>query len=206
MTKKNDPVLLPELDPHCDWKQYVFPDGARIWKATIAEMWMARWADGTILMGHGDDPTSHSYFDTPEEPARILFNEGEGPASMPENQVDTITKGSTVRIKATGERTVVGAVTFTVRDRFRIVLGDGSVLMPEEVEMVARPSLEDLLDTWTVLYPESREGLNKNWPPGWYAVTNDDGIVAYFAREADALRFRLDQINLTLNPPRGHED
>ena len=37
---------------------------------------------------------------------------------------------------------------------------------------------------------------------GWYPVSNEDGIIAYFGREEDALRFRLDYINQLLNPIR----
>lgn len=36
---------------------------------------------------------------------------------------------------------------------------------------------------------------------GWFSVaTSDDGIIAYFYKESDALRFRLDLINRWLNP------
>lgn len=36
---------------------------------------------------------------------------------------------------------------------------------------------------------------------GWFSVaTSDDGIIAYFHKESDALRFRLDLINRWLNP------
>lgn len=34
----------------------------------------------------------------------------------------------------------------------------------------------------------------------WYAVVNEEGIIAYFGRENDAFRFRLDYINRKLNP------
>ena len=57
----------------------------------------------------------------------------------------------------------------------------------------------DLLDTVSVAAPRMWE--NDEGPKGWYAViTDDDGIVAYFATENDALRFRLDLINRHLNP------
>lgn len=57
----------------------------------------------------------------------------------------------------------------------------------------------DLLDTVSVAAPHMWE--NDEGPKGWYAViTDDDGIVAYFATENDALRFRLDLINRHLNP------
>ena len=60
-----------------------------------------------------------------------------------------------------------------------------------------KPKLEDLLESWTVLDPGMWE--NNDGPEGWYAVANDDGIVAYFGKEADAYRFRLAEINRTLN-------
>lgn len=35
---------------------------------------------------------------------------------------------------------------------------------------------------------------------GWYYVsTDDDGIIAYFMNESDALRFRISEINRILN-------
>ena len=41
---------------------------------------------------------------------------------------------------------------------------------------------------------------NDEGPEGWNAVsTGRDSIIAYFADEADALRFRLDLINYWLN-------
>lgn len=58
-------------------------------------------------------------------------------------------------------------------------------------------TLEDLLESWTVLWPGMWE--NEDGPASWYAVANDDGIVAYFGNEADALRFRLAEINRALN-------
>jgi hypothetical protein len=35
---------------------------------------------------------------------------------------------------------------------------------------------------------------------GWYAVSNNKGIIAYFGNESDALRFRLSYVNALLNP------
>lgn len=37
-------------------------------------------------------------------------------------------------------------------------------------------------------------------PDGWYAVSNGDGIIAYFGSESDACRYRLAEINRRLNP------
>ena len=66
-----------------------------------------------------------------------------------------------------------------------------------EVHDAPRPSLDELLDRWQVLPPGMWE--NDTGPRGWYAVTNDDGIVAYFSVETAALRFRLAEINRALN-------
>jgi len=60
-----------------------------------------------------------------------------------------------------------------------------------------KKTLEELLEEWSVLYPGMWE--NKSGPQDWYAVSNDDGIVAYFAKEGDAFMFRLDKINTELN-------
>lgn len=67
-----------------------------------------------------------------------------------------------------------------------------------EVEVLKNSStLEDLLETWSVLPPGQWE--NNAGPKEWFAVCNDQGIVAYFGNEQDALRFRLSEINRTLN-------
>ena len=58
--------------------------------------------------------------------------------------------------------------------------------------------LDELLDEVSVAAPDMWE--NDEGPKGWYAVITDDGIVAYFAEEVDALRYRLDLINRHLNP------
>lgn len=59
-------------------------------------------------------------------------------------------------------------------------------------------TLDDLLDDWQVHAPGMWE--NEDGPKGWYAVSNaDEGIVAYFMTEASAFRFRLAEINRTLN-------
>jgi hypothetical protein len=59
-------------------------------------------------------------------------------------------------------------------------------------------SLDQELENWTVHLPGMWE--NKSGPKDWCAVSNTDGIVAYFANEIDALRWRLDMINRELNP------
>lgn len=58
--------------------------------------------------------------------------------------------------------------------------------------------LFDWLEEVSVLSPGVWE--NNEGPKDWWAVANDDGIIAYFGNETDALRFRLDYINRQLNP------
>jgi hypothetical protein len=60
-------------------------------------------------------------------------------------------------------------------------------------------TLEDLLEDWDVLEPGTWENENSEYLGNWYAVSNDEGIVAYFGKEDDALRFRLAEINRVLN-------
>lgn len=63
------------------------------------------------------------------------------------------------------------------------------------------PTLTELLDAWNVMQVDDIDQgtRTKSSFDGWYAVTNDDGIIAYFASESDALRFRLAEINRALN-------
>jgi len=58
--------------------------------------------------------------------------------------------------------------------------------------------LDEMLDDVAVHGPGGWD--NDHGPKDWWAVsTGHDGIVAYFANEADAFRFRLDLINYWLN-------
>lgn len=60
------------------------------------------------------------------------------------------------------------------------------------------PNLTELLEFWFVAAPGMWD--NDDGTIGWWAVGNDDqGLIAYFKNEQDAFRFRLDQINRTLN-------
>ena len=59
-------------------------------------------------------------------------------------------------------------------------------------------SLDELLELVQVDEPYMWE--NEVGPKGWYAVSNDEGIIAYFCNAVDAYRFRLDYINRQLNP------
>ena len=56
---------------------------------------------------------------------------------------------------------------------------------------------DGLLDAWSVMDPTQWE--NNEGPTGWYAVANDHGIIAYFADESAAFRFRLAETNRVLN-------
>lgn len=58
--------------------------------------------------------------------------------------------------------------------------------------------LNDWLEAVQVISPHMWE--NETGPVGWFAVSNDDGIIAYFGQEVDAFRFRLDYINRKMNP------
>jgi hypothetical protein len=56
----------------------------------------------------------------------------------------------------------------------------------------------NLLASWTIFEPGMRE--NDGGPEGWWALSNhEESIVAYFSRQEDAFRFRLAEINRTLN-------
>lgn|ERR1700741_4400127 len=65
------------------------------------------------------------------------------------------------------------------------------------VTTLKNPIYEDLVEEWHVHY--SGEWENKGGPKGWLAVSNNTGIVAYFADEKDAHAYRLDKINTILN-------
>lgn len=58
-------------------------------------------------------------------------------------------------------------------------------------------TLTEALGEWQVDAPGMWE--NDTGPKDWYAVSNNDGIVAYFSTETDACRFRLNEINRLLN-------
>lgn len=63
-------------------------------------------------------------------------------------------------------------------------------------------TLNELLDTWGVMEVAAIDQQTRaQWSSldGWYAVANDDGIVAYFMDRSDAFRYRLAQINRELN-------
>jgi hypothetical protein len=63
---------------------------------------------------------------------------------------------------------------------------------------MAQETLDELLETWNVDPPGLLEDRGEDVSE-WYAVSNQDGIIAYFAHEEDAFRFRLAEINRQLN-------
>jgi len=58
-------------------------------------------------------------------------------------------------------------------------------------------NLDDLLDSISVHSPGFWE--NETGPKDWWAVSNEEGIIAYFGKETDAFFFRLALINARLN-------
>ena len=58
-------------------------------------------------------------------------------------------------------------------------------------------TLNNALDAISVFPPGTWE--NETGPVDWFAVANDDGIIAYFADEVTACRFRLAEVNRILN-------
>jgi len=78
-------------------------------------------------------------------------------------------------------------------------LGELSDYISETVKPANKLSLDELLEAWSVHAPGMWD--NDQGPEGWYAVSSDEagGIVAYFADETSALRYRLAEINRTLN-------
>lgn len=58
--------------------------------------------------------------------------------------------------------------------------------------------LDTALECWQVHEPGMWE--NDTGPEGWTAVSNDDGITAYFGDPADAYRHRFAMINRDMNP------
>lgn len=56
------------------------------------------------------------------------------------------------------------------------------------------------LDYWVVTpVDEDMDRVIPVGEPPWFAVSNPEGIVAFFRDESDALRFRLAEINRELN-------
>lgn len=84
MTKvePSDAELLASADtgPTNDGREYRWPDGASVTYFPGHKKWGARWAGGLAVWADPQSGVSLSYFDTPEEPARLLYEAGEGPA------------------------------------------------------------------------------------------------------------------------------
>lgn len=61
-------------------------------------------------------------------------------------------------------------------------------------------TLDELLDAISVVELDECETPPAGLIGEWYAVLDEDGVVAWFASEADAYRCRLDIINRRLHP------
>ncbi len=64
-------------------------------------------------------------------------------------------------------------------------------------------TIDDALEKWIVENCDEVNDAMRNDPPilpGWFGVSNNDGIIAYFNTEAAAFRHRLAEINRELNP------
>lgn len=64
--------------------------------------------------------------------------------------------------------------------------------------MIKIVTLDDALDEFDVLEPGLLDSEICEFQD-WFAVTNSDGIIAVFAYQDDALRFRLNEVNRMLN-------
>jgi len=60
-------------------------------------------------------------------------------------------------------------------------------------------ALDEALSNWQVHAPGMWDNEVSSMLNDWYAVSNTDGIVAYFADETAACRFRLAEVNRILN-------
>jgi len=63
--------------------------------------------------------------------------------------------------------------------------------------MKTKKTFDNLLDEVVVMPPGMWH--NEKGPKGWFAVSDNEGIKAYFADETQALFYRLALINATLN-------
>lgn len=69
---------------------------------------------------------------------------------------------------------------------------------PVALDRQSSYTITDWLEAVQVMAPGMWE--NDCGPKDWFAVCNDEGIIAYFGDETDAFRFRLDYINRQMNP------
>lgn len=74
-----------------------------------------------------------------------------------------------------------------------------SKLIDETKMRMGEASLDTLLQEISVLPPGMWENENTEKLGDWYAVSNDDGIIAYFPSQEEAFHYRLDYINRILN-------
>ena len=63
--------------------------------------------------------------------------------------------------------------------------------------------LENITVEYPLEFPPKHEFADLT---DWYGVANEEGIIAYFGRESDAFRFRLDYINQLLNSINNNND
>jgi hypothetical protein len=68
------------------------------------------------------------------------------------------------------------------------------------VKTTKKLDLDDALSLVNVTPYYALDGdAQSRCPHGWFAVENEDGIIAYFGNEHDACRFRLSEINRRLS-------
>ena len=70
---------------------------------------------------------------------------------------------------------------------------------PQPLTVTSKDTLDTLLDEFDVQEVGDDDSFAEI-PNGWFYVSNNDGVIAYFASESDANRFRLAEVNRRLNP------
>lgn len=84
-----------------------------------------------------------------------------------------------------------------VADRIRDDLNREEIFNTPKPKQEEHLTLDDVLGIWGVLSPDM--WINDFGPLGWWAVVDEENIVAYFENEITAYRFRLSEINRMLN-------
>lgn len=138
--------------------------------------------------------------DLPEDaPAQCDDCGWTGPASQTNQDIPHLTEriapGETV---PTGECPECGALCHYVAATAPTWTATRKLHDLRKNAQVGPSTLDDALERWAVLHPGAWE--NDDGPVGWWAVANDDGIVAYFSTEEDACRHRLAMVNRDCNP------
>ena len=114
-----------------------------------------------------------------------------------EERFDTLAKFIAIELKETFDENIPYHMAAAAMQRALTELTRVRDSLESGVRPTPPASLEDALETWQVHAPGTWE--NDHGPSGWWAVSNDDGIVAYFGNERDACRYRLDRVNHALN-------